>query len=375
MSNAKHTILFAGGGTGGHIYPNVAVWERLAASRFECGAQFLISDRPHDTEMLAKRDLLHTPLPAQPFRLSRPWTLPGFANAHQQSIAICRGFLKQLPVAAVISTGGFAAAPAVVAASQVGLPIALINLDAVPGKANRMMARRATQLFTVYPIANWPDARPIGLPLPESSIGPDDPAEARQNLGLDPARNTLLITGGSQGAESINRMVIELLGLTHARQALGDWQVLHLSGPGAAETAIEDRLTALYRNVNIPARVETFCNAMGSAWRAATIAIARAGAGTVAEVWANATPTLFLPYPHHRDQHQRRNAQPLVDAGAATVITDLIDPFANARQIVGPLTSLIRNPAHREHMSTRMGETRPENGAESVARWVAQYLQ
>ena len=277
---------------------------------------------------------------------------------------------RRLNVAAVVATGGFVAAPVVWAAGKAKVPVAMISLDAVVGKANRYLASRASKLFAVYPDPRWPDAVPIGLPLPRAAVGPEDPAVARKQMGLDPDRPSLLITGGSQGAETVNRALVALMAVTAVRKALSGWQVLHLAGPAAANRPILAELRAAYQEAGIGARVETFCNAMGLAWAGATLAIARAGAGTVAEAWANATPTIFLPYPHHRDQHQRRNAEPLVKAGAAAMYRDLIDPAANARQLAGPLAALLGNDAQRQHMAQRLRGTRPDNGAETVARWL-----
>lgn len=375
MTDTPPTILFAGGGTGGHIYPCVAIWQRLAQSQFKARPHFAVSDRLLDGEILSKLQLSFTPTSARPLRLLAPHSWNRFAVGWRQTKAASMHLIEQMRVAAVVATGGFVAAPVVAAAAQRAVPIALVNLDAVPGRANRLMARRASQLFTVYPVTAWPDARPIGVPLRESCIGPQDVAEARRELGVDPDRDMLLVTGGSQGAESINRMMIHLLQLTHARQALAGWQVLHLAGPGAADTALLDNVKSAYREAAIDARIETFCNRMGLAWRSATLAVARAGAGTVAEVWANAIPTIFMPYPHHHDDHQRKNAEPLADAGAATILQDLVDPVANARQIVGPLTSLMQNKVHRDHQAAAMVQSRPESGADAVAKWIARYLK
>ena len=364
------TILFAGGGTGGHIAPAIAIVERLEQLNCPCRAHFVVSTRPVDGQILAKRGLAYTALPIAPLPLARPWTWPGFAAAWLRSVSVCRGLLRRLNVAAVVATGGFVAPPVVWAAGRANVPVALISLDAVPGKANRYLAARATVLFTVYPDTGWPGATQIGLPLPRAAIGPDDPAGAREQMGLDPQRHTLLITGGSQGAETVNRALIALVGLTPIRKALTGWQVLHLAGPAAADQPVLAELRSAYQQASIPARVETFCNAMGLAWSGASLAVARAGAGTVAEAWANATPTIFLPYPYHRDQHQRRNAEPLVHAGAAVLCRDLIDPDANARQLGGPLSTLLGNSSQRQHMAQRLRETRPDNGAATVARWL-----
>ena len=282
--------------------------------------------------------------------------------------------IRRSNVGAVVATGGFVAAPVIWAAGKTGVPVAIMSLDAVAGKANRHLASRATTLFTVYSDPRWPKAERIGLPLPREAIGPDDPAEARKQLELDPQRNTLLVTGGSLGAETINRMMIGLIGTIPVRKALADWQVLHLAGPASTGKPILAELRAAYERAGVVARVETFCHAMGLAWSAASLAVARAGANTVAEVWANHTPTIFMPYPYHRDQHQRRNAEPLAEIDGAAISMDLIDPQANTKELAGPLSALLSNPAQRRHMARRLRETRPANGAQIIARWVRSTL-
>jgi UDP-N-acetylglucosamine--N-acetylmuramyl-(pentapeptide) pyrophosphoryl-undecaprenol N-acetylglucosamine transferase len=110
---------------------------------------------------------------------------------------------------------------------------------------------------------------------------------------------------------------------------------------------------------------------MDLAWAGAELAISRAGAGSVAEAWANATPTIFLPYPFHRDEHQRLNAQPLVELDAAVVYRDLVDPVGNAEQLAGPLTALLTNGKCRTTMRRTMRAHPMPDGAAAIAAWLA----
>ena len=159
--------------------------------------------------------------------------------------------------------------------------------------------------------------------------------------------------------------MIELVAHAQPRKELRPWQVLHLSGNSDV-----DEVKRAYQQAEIPAQVETFCNAMGLAWGAASIAISRCGAGSVAEVWANAVPTIFLPYPYHKDQHQKLNAAPLAENGAAMIFTDVIEPEANARQLMGPLLSLMSNRQQRDRMIETMRNHKPADGADAIAQWL-----
>ncbi|MCX5663035.1 MAG: UDP-N-acetylglucosamine--N-acetylmuramyl-(pentapeptide) pyrophosphoryl-undecaprenol N-acetylglucosamine transferase [Planctomycetota bacterium] len=362
--SSNTTILFAGGGTGGHIFPSLAIVERLRETNCPSKPHFLVSNRPLDAQILGKESLTYTPLVARPPSL-QPIKLFAFGRAWFESVAQTTHVIQQMSAVALVAMGGFVAAPAVWAARKAGIPVVLVNLDAVPGMANKQMSRWATEVFSAYATPVLPRANLVGFPLRRSVIGPADVAVARRELSLDPERDTLLVTGASQGAESINNMMIELLNLAQPRKALRAWQVLHLSGPADVE-----RLRKAYEQAQVPARVEAFCNAMGMAWRAADIAVSRAGAGSVAEAWANATPTLFFPYPYHKDQHQRLNTDPLVRIGAAKVFTDKIEPMPNARQLTGPLMALMSNTQQRLHMAELMRERQPGDGAMAIAQWL-----
>jgi UDP-N-acetylglucosamine--N-acetylmuramyl-(pentapeptide) pyrophosphoryl-undecaprenol N-acetylglucosamine transferase len=368
VTTSLRTILLVGGGTGGHIFPNLAVLERLHERHAPVYPHFVVSDRPLDAEIMSKAQYDYTALPAVGLAVSRPWTWLRFWKLHQASVERSLQLIDETQAAAMVATGGFVSAPAVEAARRRGVPVAVVNLDAVPGKANRMMVAKATEVFTCYPCAQLTTARRVGLPIRRASVADAGitPGEARRQLGLDPNRLTILVTAGSQGATTINQMMMDLVSRPRAKHSLMNWQVLHLSG--AAE---RDAVAKAYQDAKVPARVEAFCNAMGLAWRAATIAVCRAGAGTVAEVWANATPALFFPYPFHRDQHQRLNAQPLVDHGGAIMLTDEIDPVNNVAQLMGPLLALMSNDAQRASMIEQLQHKAPEDGAAAIAHWVA----
>ncbi len=368
MSSTPKTILFAGGGTGGHIFPSLAVWERLREAAPNAQSLFVISQRPLDVQVLAKHPVHYAAISAQPFSL-KPWHWPNFFQCWSQSVSAVQALIQQRQVSAVVAMGGFVSGPAVAAARSLKIPVALVNLDAVPGKANRYLARKANQLFTVYPTPHWPQAVTLGLPLRRSAVSSLDPTQARTQLGLDPARDLLFITAGSQGATSINRMMIELTRSNQFQRAMNDatngWQLLHLTGD-------KDRaeVEAAYKAANLTARVLPFCETMGLAWAGSSLALSRAGANSVAEVWANAVPTIFFPYPYHKDQHQKFNAEPLTRAGMGLLMQDQIEPAANARQLLPRLLALMSNVTQRRQMHDQLRHTTPPDGAAVLAKWV-----
>jgi UDP-N-acetylglucosamine--N-acetylmuramyl-(pentapeptide) pyrophosphoryl-undecaprenol N-acetylglucosamine transferase len=243
----------------------------------------------------------------------------------------------------------------------------LINLDAVPGKANRLIARSADAVISaaevVGPCADrgWPVVPPI---VRRSAMTGLSPAECRGRLGLDPARKTLLVTGGSQGAVSINRTVLRTF-KDHAKE-LTDWQVIHQTGKGEEESA-----GAAYRAAGISAVVRAFFENMGEAWRASDLAVSRAGAGGVADAWAYHIPTLFMPNPYHKDQHQKHNAARLVRIGAARIIDDLMEETSNAEHAGVALRELLLRDDARRTMTTALQALGPADGASRLAAILA----
>ncbi len=365
------TILFAGGGSGGHIFPNLAVLERLRERGVAFTPRLILSHRLIDRQIAQANQLQYTVIPARPLAL-HPLRLPAVIAGYAGSKRIVRQLIKQHHVAAVIGTGGFVCGPALAAGAAAGVPTAMVNLDAVPGRANRLMARKADIVFTAHDtpaFAHLPRVQRVGVPLRASVLRQTEPGEARRMLGLDASRPTLLITAGSQGAMSINQLMLRLCTDPPARDALQGWQVVHQSGQQDT-----DALRSAYEQAGIPARVEPFIDDMGLAWSAADLSISRAGAGSAAEVWARAVPTLFLPYPHHKDQHQRLNAQPLADAGGALVLTDHVEPIANAAAVGPVLIELLTDAARRDTMRLALARTAPADGAAVIADFLARHL-
>ncbi len=364
MTNSSRTILFAGGGSGGHIYPNLAVLERLREADPLMSAHFLVSERPVDEQIVRKEQLPFTALPALPL-VMRPKPLWAFYNAYKESEQVALESIARTDASAMVATGGFVSGPAVSAAQKAGIPVALLNLDAVPGRANRFAAGKATEAFTTYPTKQIRRAQTIGMPLRRSVIATLKPEKARWDLGLRPDLDTILVFAGSQGSSSINNMMMELCTRAQHRKVLENWQIIHLTGPSD-----QAKVQKAYDDANVRGMAHAFCHKMGAVWAAATIAIGRAGAGSVAEAWANAVPSIFMPYPFHKDQHQRLNAEPLVSSGAALLHRDLIDPIENVNQIAGPLKALLANEVRLDKMRQIMRDTCPPDGAAVVADWL-----
>ena len=363
MSGASY--VFAGGGTGGHLFPGLAVADALQQRDPEARITFLTTTRPLDRQLLKPTAYEQVEQPVQPLAL-HPLKLPGFWWAWHQSVRRARTLLMQHSTRAVLGLGGYAAGPAVVAARALGIGTAILNPDAIPGRANRHLATRADLVVMQWDVSrtHFPrgtDCRTLGCPIRAAFKQPDASAGRRQ-FDLDPARPVLLVTGASQGAHTVNETLMRVWPTFHA--AHSDWQLLHLTGP-ADEAAVR----ATYAAADAPAQVVSFTHDMPVALAAADLVISRAGASTLAELTVLGKPSILLPYPYHRDRHQHANARVLVDAGAAIMVEDQRSATLNEPALVAALETA-SEPVQRERMARAASDLARPGAADAVAGWL-----
>ncbi len=319
--------LIAAGGTGGHFYPGLVTAQELKAR----GWQPLLIVKKDDP---AKARIAAAGLACLEVNLSGlPRTVgPELLTFAAQLIAslrllsrVARDFKPDL----VVGMGGYLTFPAAYAAWRRGAPIALHESNALLGLANTASLQFGATLFWGLPPANG-NGDVVGTPIRPELFGRKDAAEARRALGLDPARKTLLVFGGSQGAQAINRSVP-----TSMKTAGVDAQVLHLAGKGrSAETF------AAYKTAGLTATVHEYLDDMASAYAAADVVVCRSGASTLAELTAQRKMAILVPYPHAAANHQDANARVFEKAGTAIRIaeTDL------AAKLGPALAHLLQSP-------------------------------
>lgn len=365
----RPTYIFAGGGTGGHLYPALAVAAELLQIRTDARIVFACSNRPIDSRVLSGTPHAFVSQPVRPLP-RRLGDVAGFVLAWWKSKAIARDMIRDLQPIAVLGAGGFAAGPAVTVAASRGVPAALLNPDAVPGIANRHLAGKVRAVFTQFestgerfPVRLRSRIRCVGCPV-RSELLAGDRQDAVKFFDLLPDRKTLLVLGGSTGAASINEAVAAM---ADKLASLADgWQLLHIAGPGAARLA-----QAADAPGNMHMRVLDYCDRMDLAYAAADLALCRGGASTVAELAATATPAAIMPYPHHRDQQQKHNAEAMVASGAGLCLPDARDPAANAAALSDALLPIMSDPPRLEGMrSAAEGLAKPDAAAQ-IAEWLA----
>jgi UDP-N-acetylglucosamine--N-acetylmuramyl-(pentapeptide) pyrophosphoryl-undecaprenol N-acetylglucosamine transferase len=368
MSKTPLTILFAGGGTGGHLYPGISVAQSLGRAMPGARALFLCTQREIDRTILEPTGFDFIPQPIVPpgrtigglLRFWRSW---------RETKDLVRRTLREHAPAAIVGLGGYAAGVAVRLAATTGVPAAILNPDVIPGRANQFLMRHVQAVCCQFEAtrehvsqAHQARLRMTGCPIRQELRELPTREEAASRLGLQPRLHTLVITGASQGAATVNEAVVETL----APIKLQGWQILHLSGKEHAEAVRAD-----YRGRKIPAGVIDFTPAMADVWAVADLALCRAGASTCAELTACGVPSILLPYPFHKDMHQRANARVLADAGAAVVLDDLRDKQRNTQHLRPILESLLYDATRRQSMAEAARALGRADAADAVARVVS----
>lgn len=364
---APPTVVVAAGGTGGHIYPGLALAEAVRALSPESRVAFVGTARGLEKDLI--------PAAGYPLHLVDMVPMTG-RTALRLPVALpratlqARAVLREEGAAVVVGMGGYASLPAVAAARLTRTPALVHESGAVPGRANQVAARltrRVALAFPPVPGSGWPpahvEARVVGMPLGPGLAGFDRDrlrSEGRSALGLADGTKLVLVNGGSQGAASLNRLAIGL-----ARRWQGRTNVRILLKAGARHhEAVEAELADAD-----PAGVVDlvrFIDRMDHAYAASDVAVCRAGAGTVAELAVVGLPAVLVPYPHAPSDHQAHNAGALVEAGGALLVRDDV---ATAEDVGPLLEERLDDPARLDGMRSSLRNVAHPHAAEALATW------
>lgn len=355
-SVSKPLVWIACGGTGGHLFPGMAVAEELAIRG--CDVTLLVSPKEVDQQAVKTlQGMRVATLPAIGLtrgKVLRFWA--GFRRSYLES----RKLLRERKAQAVLAMGGFTSAPPVLAAKRAGAVTFLHESNTIPGRANRWLAYVVHQAFVGFPSAagrlHHTNVLATGTPV-RPQFEPSDAGSARMALGLEPRRPVLLIMGGSQGASGINQLVTDAL--PHLCRALPDLQYLHLTGPDDLE-----RVKSAYAPSPVKAVVRPFLSEMEMALASATLAISRAGASSLAELAAMRVPCILVPYPIATDNHQYFNARQFVDSGAALLLEQT---KATGQSLAAMASDLLQNEPARKSMANALGRWHSPHAAELIA--------
>ena len=363
----RRPILFAAGGSGGHLFPAIAVAEELQRRANDLRLGIVASDKEIDRSILARHPFeRHHLASISPGRIwQHPWTVLS-ENWHAWQAA--RQLIREQTPAVVIGCGGFASAPLVFAAIRAGVPVVLLEQNLIPGRANVWLSRWATRLCLSFEetLAYLPGSvqrraaevvTVTGNPVRQSML-PVEPGTPR-------LPNQLLILGGSQGARHLNEAIAEWV--STRPPALAGWHLIHQTGT-ADQPAIAQRYSPL--SGFLQAEAVAFITDPASDYRTATLVIARAGATTLAELACLAAPTVLVPLPSAARDHQTANARWYADQGAARLVTQAATPPETARQLAEAVTPLLTDFSARQCLSHAISATARPQAAHAVANIV-----
>ena len=373
----RNLYVLAGGGSGGHLCPGLAVAGALREADAQGEVVFLHTERAIDETILAGAEYRHEAQAIRP--MPRPWdvrAVADFVGRWRATVRQCEGVLAQAQAAGqrvgVLGLGGYASGAMMRVAAKRGeavvAAVAMLNPDAWPGKANRWAAGYAQRIFLQWEAARSAFGRhggkcvvagcPVrpGFAAAESEV---DVAAAREAMGLAPDREVLVVLGGSQGGRNVNEAMAVVAG---EGKVPARWQVWHQAGRGDRE-----RVEEAYKQAAVAAKVVEFEPRMEVVLRGASLVVARAGASSLAELTAVGVGAILLPYPYHRDGHQRKNAQVLERAGAAVVVTDTCEARPTAARL-GEVLARCAGEEKRKTMATAARRLGRADAATQVAR-------
>jgi UDP-N-acetylglucosamine--N-acetylmuramyl-(pentapeptide) pyrophosphoryl-undecaprenol N-acetylglucosamine transferase len=331
---AKFNLIIAGGKTGGHLFPGIAVAQALKAINPEAKILFVGTDAPFEVATLKRYGFSHKAIMAKPIKggslfdklISIGFTLGSLI----QSLVLLVRFKPDF----VLGVGGFSSFAVVLAAWILRIPRAIQEQNSIPGITNRLLSRFSNTIFTGFETTRGmgqnPKTRYVGNPIrranpvqtPAPNNGPNNQSSNKSKGATDigPEDFTLLVTGGSQGAASINHAVLEALTLMD----LAHLHIIHQTG-----LAEESQIQKAYAKLKVNSTVQAFFHDMPDLQDRADLVVTRAGASTISELTLKGLPAILVPFPHAADDHQTFNAKILADKGAAILIAD--------RDLTGPL--------------------------------------
>ncbi|MHC4132900.1 MAG: UDP-N-acetylglucosamine--N-acetylmuramyl-(pentapeptide) pyrophosphoryl-undecaprenol N-acetylglucosamine transferase [Planctomycetota bacterium] len=362
---SSRTFYFAGGGTGGHIYPAIAVAEKIVELDSSAKVHFFISNRDIDSQILSKTNFAYSLLPAVGLTLN-PKGFNNFIKLFFKSCRIARKVISEAENPVVIGAGGFVAAPVCRAGHTLKVPVKLLNVDIVPGRANKLAAHWADEVFMQFEeTAKYFTQKGLkvtvtGCPIRSAFNNPRSET-AISDLGLQQDKKILLITGASSGSQSINETICLLL--DKLTDFTNDWQIVHLTGAGNYED-VKNK----YINAKIDSKILNYYDDMPNLLSAADLVIGRSGAVSVAEYAAASVPSICLPYPYHKDRHQYLNAEKLVKAGAAVVVDDLPDAEERSAWLWEELERLLKDEEERGKMAESANQVANIDAASEIAQ-------
>lgn len=359
--------MLAGGGTGGHLFPALAIADELKKRRPEIEIVFVGTKRGLEARLVPERGYRLLFLEIRGFK--RSLDLHNFLFPYYviKALRQAKDLMKFEKPDVVVGTGGYVSGPPLKAARKMGIPVLVQEQNSYPGITTRLLAKQAQKVFLAYEESRKFFKRQDNLEVVGNPVRSDftqiDKVQARRNLKLDEKKKIILILGGSQGAMAINDSLLQHLSHLEGQ----DWpQILWQTGPNDFE-----RVKEALRDRILPVTAVPFIQEMAAAYAASDLVVSRAGALTLAEITMCGKPAILIPYPFAAADHQRHNAAVLVKAGAAEMILEKDLPQIN---LVQRMFELVRDEKRLESMSVQSKKLGKPEALDRIVTEILKYL-
>jgi UDP-N-acetylglucosamine--N-acetylmuramyl-(pentapeptide) pyrophosphoryl-undecaprenol N-acetylglucosamine transferase len=346
-------VLIAGGGTGGHLFPGIALAEELTTRHHKNEVVFVGTSRGLEARVVPAAGYLLETIHARGLKGMGPVKLLKALLALPAAFFESWAILRKHKPDVVVGVGGYASGPVVLAAWMQGIPTAVQEQNAFPGATNRILGRFVDVAFTSFEEAraHFPAKKVqlVGNPIRRALMD----NYLRSSVAHD--RFTVLVFGGSLGARTINQKMLEAL--AHLEDLRDEVHFVHQTGKNEPELIREG-----YAKLGFSAEVLEFIDDMSGAYARAELVVCRAGATTLAELTVCKKASILIPFPHAADDHQAKNARALVDAGAAVMLRE---SELTGEKLAAEIRGLVRDPEQRRRMEKKAGLLgRPEAAKE-----------
>ncbi len=350
-------VVIAGGGTGGHLFPGVALAQAFQTLQPGSKVTFLGARRGLEVSVIPALGFDLVTLPVGGLMGTGP--IKGFYRGLLLALGVLRAAyaLRRISPDLVIGTGGYSSVPGVVAAAMLRIHRSIMEQNVSPGRANRFLARLVPRIYLGFPVQDgvFPEGKSVlaGNPIRDNALAQSDAGPGDSRRGL-----TLLILGGSQGAAQLNDASLEIV--PQLLDAVEGLTVIHQTGRAHSEMVI-DR----YRQLGAEVEVVPFMDPIGVYYSRADLCLSRSGAMAVSELAAAGVPAVFVPYPFAAGGHQRDNAQWLASRGGAVIIEAA---EFSPRIVKEELLRLLTSPDELSTMAKKTRDAGRQDAADSIAR-------
>jgi UDP-N-acetylglucosamine--N-acetylmuramyl-(pentapeptide) pyrophosphoryl-undecaprenol N-acetylglucosamine transferase len=348
-------LIIAGGGTGGHLFPGIAVAEALMDINPLNQVLFLGTDRPLEIKILAKTSFCHETIPAGGIKGLSIWSkiksLLRIPSGILKAMNIYRKFSPHI----VLGVGGYVSAPCCIAAHLMGIPVIIQEQNSIPGLTNRLLGKIADRIYVSFPETcqrfNQKKTFYVGNPVRKEIVQASTETPIQKNTNCF----TVFIIGGSQGARAIN------IAITDALPFLDKTQIAFIHQSGQKD---EQHLKDTYQINGFQADVRSFFHDMMAQYKKADLIVSRSGASTVAELTILGKPSIFIPFPFAADNHQEKNARAIVKAGGADMI---LESQLTGKVLADRISFLSKTPQAMQNMQNNCIEFGKPGAANQIA--------